>query len=145
MKRIDLNATGFERQIFKEIKSMIQTEHCLHDINALGFEYYIDEYTKKVRSRLELAHYERHVETKELTIEFDRPKFLDWLLRRRKTKTVRVELKEVLKESNALITQNPFIEIMAIKSVVKIFISSLSLFFGFLQQDCGDYYAAGQH
>jgi len=114
MKNIE-NAKSFEKQVFKEVKSMIQTEHCLDDIEAVGFEYYIDDFTRKLKSRLKLVHYERHAETKEIIIQLDRPKFLDWLFRRRKNKTVKVALKEVLKESNTLITNKPFIEIIAIE------------------------------
>lgn len=104
-----------ERQIFERVKSSIQSEMCLRDIQAMELVYFMDSYTRKVKTRLITAHYERHAETKEIEFELERPRFLDWLLRRRKTQTIRVELKEVLKESKSTITQNPFIEIMAIK------------------------------
>lgn len=114
MKNIE-NAKSFERQVFTEVKSMIETEHCLDDIEAVSFDYYIDDFKRILKSRLKLVHYERHAETKEIIIEIDRPKFSDWLFRRRKNKKVKVELKEVLKESNALIKNKPFIEIIAIE------------------------------
>lgn len=107
----------FERQIFNQVLECIHSEHCMNDLHAIGYEYFIDEYTRMVKSRLTIERFERLAETKEVTFELERPTFLDWLLRRRKKETVTVELREILDLTGIELNEKttPYIEVIKTK------------------------------
>ena len=105
----------FDKLVFKSVKLRMQNESCLEDVRAVGFEYFIDDYSRRLITRLELEMHERIAEEKEVEFLIERPKFLDWLLRRQKTKKVKVILKDILKGSSANINGQPYIEVIQIK------------------------------
>lgn len=55
------------------------------------------DYVKStIEVRLEGYMYERTIAEKEITYHLERPSFMDWLLRRRTSKTIKVNISEAL-------------------------------------------------
>jgi flavin-dependent dehydrogenase len=110
---IDLKGTvEFEKLVFEKVQLRVQEEMCLEGIKPTHFEYFVNDYSRNVASILTLEMYERVADEKQVEFIIERPTFLDWLLRRTKTKTVKVRLKDILKDSNAHIQGRPYIEMM---------------------------------
>jgi len=110
------NNIEFQKVIFEKIQSRIQSESCLEDMRAVSFEYYINEYQRRLISRLTLEHYERIAESKEVEFFIERPSFIEWLFRKTKTKKVTITLKEIFKGSVPFDGQ-PYIEVIKVKEL----------------------------
>lgn len=108
----DGEMVNFEKLVFKRIKLRLQNESCLEDIRAVGFDYFVDDYSRRLVTKMEFEMYERLAEEKNIEFTIERPKFFDWLLRRTKKKAINVKLKDILKDSNSIVKGQPYIEIM---------------------------------
>lgn len=68
------------------------------DKDIQSFEYDGDNLIKnKITLRLQGYVYQMTVAEKEITYHFDKPSFLDWLLGRRKSKTIKINIADALK------------------------------------------------
>jgi len=67
------------------------------DKDVQKFEHDGDNFIKnKMTLRLEGYVYEMTIAEKEITYHFDKPSFLDWLLGRRKSKTIKISIADAL-------------------------------------------------
>lgn len=66
-------------------------------ISQLEPSFTEDLMNRRVTARIDAYFLERTIEEKEITYYLDKPSFLDWLLGRRKKATVKVSVKDILK------------------------------------------------
>lgn len=88
MKTINMKETTFEK---RKVTSMLRVSN--------EIESYLNEsdYLRNTLThRLEAEFYSATLDEKEITYLLDKPTFLDWLLGRRKSKTIKVRVSAVL-------------------------------------------------
>lgn len=93
MKKLENN---IKEHIFEKKKFAVFTKFSADILNDIDVKIFEDKITNTITARMEAFFYEKQVAEKEIVYYFDRPTFLDWLLRRRKTKRIKINISDVL-------------------------------------------------